>query len=294
MESSPLFTIIGCGRVGVSLAAFLSKAGYRPSGFFSRSAQSAQNACSAAGEGQVFSSAIEAVRASTLVFIATPDLVIEPVCTQIAADKAFRDSHCVFHLSGALSSDILAAARRQGAAAGSIHPLQSFLPYRTGQTSPFSGINISVEGDKDAIAQGRQIIKDLGGRHVTIPTHAKTLYHAAAVVASNYLVTLEHMAVELLKKADLSSKEAFEMLEPLIRGTLENISKQGTIAALTGPVARGDTRVVSSHMEDIEKAIPGCLEFYRMMGRYTLELAQKRGDISPGAVLELESLLKDP
>ena len=85
----------------------------------------------------------------------------------------------------------------------------------------------------------------------------KPCTHASAVVASNYLVTLEHFALDLLKAANLSEKEAYLILEPLITGTLNNIKNRGAQGALTGPVARGDAAVVADHLVDIEKENAG-------------------------------------
>ena len=293
MAPKPDFSIIGCGRVGIALAVFLSRAGYRPAGFFSKSAGSAQKACDTAGAGKVAESAVQAAAMAKVVFISTPDQAIESVCEDLAEHPEKMQGITVFHLSGALSSDILISARQAGASAGSIHPLQSFAPFQGGQSSPFSGINMSIEGDDLAVELGKTIVRDLEARYFCIPTPAKTLYHAAAVVASNYLVTLEHFALELLNQADLSPEKAFEILEPLIWGTLNNIKSQGTINALTGPVARGDATVVGNHLRDIDKAMPDFKTLYRVLGQHTLEIARKRGEIDPKAAADLARLFEE-
>ena len=289
----PNISIIGCGRVGTALAVFLSRAAYPVSGLFSRHLESAEKAAMAAGKGRVCQDVGQAVAAGDIIFITTPDQVIEAVCREIAAIKGAVAQKIILHCSGALSSRILSSARAGGAGIGSLHPLQSFAPYVQGQASPFQGIHISVEGNDAAVAAGKQMVADLGGSCFTLPTHAKTLYHASAVVASNYLVTLEHFALDLLKAADLSEKEAYPILEPLITGTLNNIKNRGAQGALTGPVARGDAGVVADHLADIEKTMPQYAALYKMMGRYTLELAQKGGTLDEGAVRRLSALFSD-
>lgn len=285
------FSIIGCGRVGTSLAVFLSRAGYTVNGFFSRSAGSAEQARDAAGSGRVFKSPEEAASAGGIIFITTPDSSIESVCSRIAGNSGFRKGMLVMHCSGALSSEILASAAASGASTGSLHPLQSFAAYAHGQPSPFKGINISVEGDAVAVAAGTQMIRDLKAECVTIPTHAKTLYHASAVVASNYLVTVENFALQLLMEAGISETRAFEILEPLIRGTLANIKQQGIVSSLTGPIARGDAEIVANHMEALDKVRPEFSSLYRLLGRHTLEIAAARDDLAPESVLALKRLL---
>jgi len=290
------YSIIGCGRLGVNLAAYLAKAGFEPAGFFSRSTESSKAAQAAAGgRGRIFPSAADACRNADVVFLSTPDNTIEPVCSDMAEENAFSDRTTVFHLSGALSSEILDPAAKSGAQTGSVHPLQSFAPYEpkpdsADSTSPFDGINISVEGTDSAVKTGKEIVQALGATHFEIPTEMKTLYHAAAVVASNYLVTLEDFALHLLKKADLSEEKGFEILEPLIRGTLNNIRNKGTMDALTGPVARGDTTIVERHIKDIEKKAPEYAKLYTLLGRHTVNLAEKRGELDSQTISDMTRL----
>ncbi len=284
-KKNPRFCIIGCGRLGISLAVFLSKQGFEAAAFSSRTSASAQKACFFTGMGTVFENSCDAVKNADIVFITTPDTSIEPVCRAMAKEKIFNNGHIVFHLSGALSSEILASASACGAAIGSIHPLQAFTAYEKGQDSPFEGINISIEGDARAVETGKTIVQALKAASFTIPTSAKTLYHAAAVVASNYLVTLENFALELLKQADLSEQDGYAILEPLILGTLNNIKTRGSINALTGPVARGDDAIVSRHLKDIDEKLPQFSTLYRLLGQHTLDIAARMPDpgFKPGS-----------
>ncbi|WP_289020256.1 DUF2520 domain-containing protein [Desulfobacter postgatei] len=284
------FSVIGCGRVGICLAAFLFKKEYEPAGFFSRSRTSAQAAKAAAGCGTVFDTAADCARAGDIVFITTPDGLIETICGDLAQQKALGPQTLVFHLSGAHSSEILAPAKQAGAIVGSIHPLQSFTPYEPGQANPFEGINISVEGDPDAVSQGKDIASALGARAFAIPTESKTLYHASAVVASNYLVTLVRFALTLLMETGLKEDVAFEILSPLIQGTLFNIGSKGCTRALTGPVVRGDHETVFRHLADIDEKTPQFSTLYRLLGAHTLDIA-KAGEGLPEEAEEILSKL---
>jgi predicted short-subunit dehydrogenase-like oxidoreductase (DUF2520 family) len=286
------FCIIGCGRVGINLAVFLARQGYCPGAFVSRTRDSAQKAKDWVQGGTVFNDPAKAARDCDLIFIATPDVQIKPVCDQVAAAKGFDAHSVVFHLSGALSSDILSSAREKGAATGSLHPLQSFVPYAPDASSPFQGINISIEGTDRAQTMGQQIVTQLKARPFTIPTDAKTLYHAAAVVASNYLVTVAHFALTLLGNAGLAPDKAFDILAPLIQGTLGNIASQGSVNALTGPVVRGDETIIARHLADIDKKMPRYSDLYRLLGQHTLEIARMRPDFPRAADPKLTDLLK--
>ncbi len=285
-------SIIGCGRVGTAIAVYSTKAGYAVAGLASRTVASAEKTRQVAGAGQVHEDASSAVMAGDIVFITTPDDAIESVCASLSDGcREKLSGKIVYHCSGALSSAILSSAKKWGASTGSIHPLQSFAPYTLDQSSPFKGINISVEGDEPAVVLGKTMVHGLGANAFSIPTKAKTLYHAAAVVASNYLVTLEDFAIQLLKSADLEPDTAYKILEPLIQGTLTNIKNRGAIEALTGPVARGDVEIVERHLEDIDEYLPDYSLLYRILGRYTLDLAHRKGELSEGSVAEMKKVL---
>ena len=272
----PKISIIGCGKVGTALAVFLSKAGYKIAGLSSRTINSARKTAKNSGSGTIFNNPEDAAMVGDIIFITTPDNIIEKVCSDITKKNILKKETTIFHCSGALSSKILISAFKKGFYTGSIHPLQSFAPYKKNQKSPFKGINISIEGEKEAIKKGEKIINNLKANFFTIPTNAKILYHTAAVVASNYLVTLQNFALYLLYKAGLSEDKAYEILEPLIYGTLNNIKNRGIKNSLTGPLARGDTEIVASHIKDIKKNCPEFSELYKLLGEHTLKIAQAK------------------
>jgi predicted short-subunit dehydrogenase-like oxidoreductase (DUF2520 family) len=172
-----------------------------------------------------------------------------------------------------------------------LHPLQSFASVDQA-VSLVPGSFCTIEGDESALAIVRQIVEDLGGIVLEITAEKKTLYHAAAVAASNYLVTLIYLALELDKAAGLLGDTSFNALLPLIKGTLNNIGKKGIPNALTGPIARGDVATVSAHLKAIEKDAPELLSLYLCLGRYTVDLAEAKKTISEEAAQKLIALLQ--
>jgi predicted short-subunit dehydrogenase-like oxidoreductase (DUF2520 family) len=170
-----------------------------------------------------------------------------------------------------------------------MHPLQSFASVDH-KTNPFQGIIVSVEGEGPAVDTAKTIAADLGGTVVTLLTAAKTLYHASAVVASNYLVTLLDLAVRLIEEAGVNRQDAFNLLKPLIEGTLSNIGKVGIKKALTGPIARGDIKTVQKHIEEIEIKKPELLPLYKMLAFYTIDIAGAGGVISELSIKELKRI----
>lgn len=275
----PTFAIVGCGRVGSALAKFLTEAGYIPAGLASKSISSARRVADMIGSVSFSDAAWEVTRKADIVFITTPDDTIKEVCDSIAANNGFSSGSVVLHCSAALTSTILLSAKKCGASIGSMHPLQSFAS--TGYAyNPFSGIVTSVEGDKKATNTASQVAADLGSSCFNIQTEAKILYHASAVVASNYLVTLMDLSFNLIRQAGVPADDAFRSLKPLIDGTLSNIEKMGVHDAMTGPIARGDIQTIENHLLEIGSKTPHLLPLYKILGLYTIEIAKGKGTLS--------------
>ncbi len=285
------YAIVGCGRVGISWALHLAVAGGVPVGFASRRRTSARTAAEAAGGGKVCE-VLSALPEADLVLITTPDGQIEAVGRELATTGALAPGTVILHCSGALEADRLAVLREGGAHIGSLHPLQSFAAPALDH-NPFEGIVMAGEGDPPALTLAESLTGRLGARFIRLPAGTKGLYHAAAVVASNYLVTLMGGALEMLAVCGLSGRDAFAVLEPLTRGTLDNIGRLGIPKALTGPIARGDAATVEHHCRDLAAQRPALLRFYRVLGEYTLDLTKGRGEIDTKAIEALQSLLVD-
>ncbi|MDD4462950.1 MAG: DUF2520 domain-containing protein [Desulfobacterales bacterium] len=294
IESSsikPGFAVVGCGKVGTALTKFLLDKGYRPVGFASRTLASARRLANLAKNDRFSESPWQITANAQIVFITTPDGAIEATCNAIAQNQGFSPGAIVLHCSGALSSTILKSAADAGAFVGSMHPLQSFASTEI-RENPFFQIVISLEGHPRAVEASRTMSMDLGAVCMEIQTRAKMLYHAAAVVASNYLVTLMDLAFGLVEPAGIARSEALKAMAPLIHGTLANIEKVGIPEALTGPIARGDSQIVARHLEQIQDRAPGLLELYKTLGRHTVPIALAKKSLSTQAALELEKLLR--
>lgn len=275
----PVIAIVGCGRVGTALAKFLSEAGYGISGLASKSFSSVKRLADLTGTGRFTTIPWEITKKADIVFLTTPDSEISDTCSNIAFNEGFKRDSVVLHCSGALPSTILSSAKSCGAFIGSMHPMQSFA-LNEGNESPFHGIIFAVEGDAQALHIAVKIAVDLGADCISINTEDKTLYHAAAVVASNYLVTLLSLAFRLIEHAGISGSDTWKVLKPLIEGTLSNIEKAGIPAALTGPVARGDIETVERHIKAIGEKSPELLDLYNTLGFYTIDIAESKGTLS--------------
>jgi predicted short-subunit dehydrogenase-like oxidoreductase (DUF2520 family) len=287
----PSFTIIGCGKVGVTLGKWLKVNGYRATGISSKSPESLKKATEILKPAHASLVPWEVTGNADIVFIATPDDTIQATCEKTAAQKGFHPGTIVLHLSGVLTSRILDSARSCNALVGSMHPLQSFAKIEE-KINPFQNIIIAAEGDKKACQQAERISNDLGSRYINILTDQKTLYHGSAVVASNYLVTLIEMALKMMECAGIDKKNAFQVLLPLIRGTLTNIEKIGIPEALTGPIARGDQATVAQHIDKLNQELNNFTPLKKLLGQYTVDIALAKKAITDQTALTLKKALK--
>jgi predicted short-subunit dehydrogenase-like oxidoreductase (DUF2520 family) len=212
--------VIGSGRVGSALAARLRERGV------------------AVGEED-----------PDVVLLCVPDAAIPDVSGSLAPSRAW-----VGHVSGATPLAALEPHERRF----SLHPLQTF--DRSGDPAQLDGAWAAVSGETDeALAVARELAELLGVRPFELADRDRTLYHAGAVFASNYLVTLQRAAVRLGVPAD--------GLVPLMRGTIDHGFE------LTGPIARGDWATVDAHEQAIRDAYPELERLYETLADATAALA---------------------
>ncbi|MBI5190137.1 MAG: DUF2520 domain-containing protein [Nitrospirae bacterium] len=276
---SKTVSIIGAGVVGSAIGRLFRERGYDIKGVVCRSLEHAEKSIKFIGSGEPGVDAANAAKDADWVFITTPDRAIEKVCNEVSAGGGFSRGQLVVHMSGALNADVLDSARKAGARAVSIHPLQS-LATASQAVSNLPGSYFSVEGDPDAMAEGKEVVEALCGLMLVVPSDQKALYHAGAAVASNYLVTVVDFAVEIYEMLGLDRKEAINAVMPLVRGTVNNIEKVGVPDALTGPIARGDVATVEGHLEVLKKKMPGMVRLYCELGKHAIKVGLAKGTLS--------------
>ena len=280
---------VGAGKVGSALAILLQRAGYRIVGVASRTGGSA-NKLAARLNCPVLSKE-EVAKRSQALFITTSDDAIATVAQEIAEKDGFHPEQIVLHMSGAHTSQLLEPAAAKGAITLSVHPIQSFASVEQAITL-IPGTYFSIEGDPRGYSFAQEMVEKLGGKHFQLNSNSKVLYHAAACVASNYLVGLLKTALDMLAAAGVPEELRLPAFLPLVEGTLENIKKLGIPQALTGPISRGDQGTLVKHL-DAMKERPELLSVYRTLGLVTVDAALKKGTINEKQAASISSLLKN-
>src|SRR5215210_7035697 len=184
-----------------------------------------------------------------------------------AAEVVTAAAPLVGHTSGATPLSALAPA---GVAAFGLHPLQTV----ANADVRFDGVGAAIAGSTpEALAFAAGLAKRLGMAPFEIDDAGRAAYHAAASMASNFLVTLQAAAETIAAGAGLEPEQARALLAPLVRQTVENVVELGPEAALTGPVARGDDATVATQRAAVEEVAPELLDLFDELVRRTRALA---------------------
>ncbi|MFN8508491.1 MAG: DUF2520 domain-containing protein [Dehalococcoidia bacterium] len=240
----PRIGIIGAGRTAMSLGPALSRAGYGVVAVASRERESARRLAEAIDGDVRVAAANQVVDAADLVFLTVPDGAIAGE----AARLPWRAGQATVHCSGALGLEVLAAVRAAKGLAGCLHPLQTF-PSREAEPGRFAGARCGIEGDGRLAAMLETMVTALGARPFSLAGIDRAAYHAAAVFASNFVVGLMSAAGRAWEAAGLPGEVAREALAPLLLASASNAAGKPSLAALSGPVARGDAGTVARHLE---------------------------------------------
>ncbi|NBC27649.1 MAG: DUF2520 domain-containing protein [Bacteroidetes bacterium] len=222
----------------------------------------------------------------SVVFITCPDDIIEAVAKELADLPLDWGARSVVHFSGSHGSALLEELSRKGASTGALHPLQTFTP---GDQAPrLSRIWFTYEGNERVIPTLKKFVEEAGSQIKKLDITQKMAMHLAAVFASNYLVSLLHSVEEISRKN--SVENSLEMLEPLIRQTVDNVLNHGAEQALSGPVMRGDLSTLREHLQLLDDD-PGLASIYCSLGLQALAIADSAGSISQQTSDEIKKLL---
>lgn len=287
--------IVGAGRVGQTLGRLLTAAGQQVTRVACRSRAAAEHAVAFIGAGlpcTYDSLARQPIPTPPeLLLLTTPDAAIAPTALRIAPGREDWHGVTVLHCSGALSSAVLQALGQHGAAIGSMHPLHAF-GSAIADPETLRGVHWCIEGDGAAKQVAHEVIALLHGEVSEIEAEQKILYHAAAAVAGNLITGLFSLAVSMLEHCGIAPEHGRAMLLPLSEGVLQRIRSDGEIAALAGPINRGDAATVAQHLLTLRELPPLYLEVYRSLSRELVLLARRKGTPAT-ALAEIEQLLQE-
>lgn len=277
--------IIGPGRAGIALAVALKKAGVKVLGLHGRRRKRVPR-----GIRLTVGPLAPWLPRAEVVLLAVQDDEIAPLVTQLAGPGGARRGQVVLHLSGVRSVAILSPLSPLGVWAGGMHPLMTAMGKPDIDAMNLGAATFAIEGDAPALRAARALVKRLGAHAVRLRPEARSRYHAGAVFAANYVVTMLASAEDLLVEAGFDRRGARTALIPLTGAALVNTAANGPGRALTGPIIRGDVATIRLNMAALD---PRQRRLYREVGEATLALAKRSGRIGAAQAAAVEQALHE-
>lgn len=291
--------VVGAGRVGAPLASALRAVGHAVVGASGASPASLDRIDSLL-PGVPVLDVPEVVRRAELVLLTVPDDELPGVVSGLAATGAWQAGQLVVHTAGRYGWRVLEPARAAGAIPLAIHPAMTF----TGTSLDVQrlvGAVFAVTAPTPVLPIGQALVVEVGGEPVVVEESARGLYHAALAHGANHLVVLVAQAAQALAAAGI--ERPGRTLEYLLTAALDEALRAeqldpprdgaagpGAVAALTGPVVRGDVGTVREHLDvlgSLEVASADIAPSYRVLARSAASRALAAGRIGPDAAAAL-------
>jgi predicted short-subunit dehydrogenase-like oxidoreductase (DUF2520 family) len=290
----PDIALIGPGKVGCAISHRLYQAGYPITAVIGRHIERAIDACQFIGcPSDVATTDLTRASHARVILLAVPDDQIENVAATLHSKSNKLAGKTLIHFSGLHKASCMQVNRGpQTCTTMSIHPLLPFAD-RDLASQRLTGCPCALEGDEGNMALGTELITAFDGQPFLIKSDKKALYHAAACISSNFLVTLLSGAESLLAECGISKTEGLAILSPLLQATLDNVAKLGTEQGLTGPIVRGDILTVSKHIEALSQTSQELLNSYLILADQTVSLAESSTRLDDQSAQELHLFLQN-
>lgn len=283
--------VIGPGRVGAALAVALATTRHRVAAVAGGGAEDRRAVVrhvrdAGGGDVRAVDDPAAVVAGAELLLVTTPDDVVEPLVTGLAAADLLGERHRVVHTSGAQGLAPLRHAALAGAGVAACHPAQT-VPGGPPDPTRLRDVPWAVTAAPADLDWADALVEDLGGRPHRVRGEDRVLYHAALTVASNTVGAAVVLARRLLLGARVEDAAGF--LAPLVAASVDNVLAGGA-EALTGPVVRGDIGTVTRHLAALDADVPELAGPYRALTRAVLD--QVRPALEPEVAARLEALLE--
>ena len=287
--ANPTTFVIGAGPVATALAGALRLGGVPVLGLWARRPAQARAAGASAGVAAFSSAPPDILLEARVVLLAVRDQVIGEVARMLAGTGLIGKRHVLLHCAGAASAhELFGGVADQVAGVGTLHPLSAIAEGKIAMRA-LRGTVFGIEGDDAGRAAASNLVAALGGIVLPLDGSQMAAYHAAAALASNYLVATIDAAAEVLASVGVTPEKAAQALIPLAEGALRNIAAQGTTSGLTGPVRRGDVETIRRHLKTLQDK-PELAEIYRALAKRAVEIASRIGGGDAPAPASLDAI----
>ena len=275
--------IVGAGHVGRGLYRAFHASGVEVLGIHGRrsSAYTTSSGPRPANLGDV-----------NTVVVAVRDDQIDEAVAQLINSRAERNrissGTVVIHTSGAAEPSLIPRLAEFGLSGGTFHPM---IPFADSERVPdlLKHAWVGIDGDDTARATSRRLAGHVGARTLDIPMGGKAIYHAAAVISSNFPVVLADVASGLLMSLGVPQRSAEQAVNGLMAGAVENLKIASPVEVLTGPIARGETETILHHLAAL-RGDADAKSLYKRLSLAALDIANRRG-VDPATIEEMRNAL---
>ncbi len=275
-KKNNMISFIGAGKVGIALGCYFKQKGFKISGYYSRTYKHAKHAAKLT-DSDIYKNITELMNNSSMVWITTSDDALSVVAKEISELEIPQHIEVFIHTSGVHSTEVLQPIKDVGFSTYGAHPLMAF--GKTDQSIiQLNNAYFALDQSTEASLSNDYLkifFRKAGNNTLQINSKKKDLYHCAASVLSNYLVTLLNMAYEMFEESGMTKSDIKKATAPLLESTLKNIAENNQMSvALTGAIKRGDSTTVIKHIEALEKYMPNKKNLYKELGKETMVMLQ--------------------
>jgi len=282
--------IVGPGRVGSAFGHRLSKRGCDLLGFIGPPHRVEQAVLFARAGQALEGSAVS--RAHIVVFAVGDEDLALAVATAVRAGPP-RSCSLWLHTSGRHDLTVFDPAADHGIRRGSLHPVAPFADAASGLRA-MAGAPAVIDGDPRSLRLLRRLCELLSLVPVPWAGADRAAYHAGCALAANGLTALYGLCQDVFATAGgFAAEERRRLVDALMEAALRGCSERGAVAALSGPVRRGDADVLKAHIQSLARLLPEALPAYRALMQRALELAVAAG-LDPNAVAAVRHALAVP
>ena len=286
------FAVVGPGDLGLALAKCLvkHKANVLLTG---RDLPKTTKQAESLNLGGCVQPMLNSVIDADIVLLTVADKDIESICKTLSIN--FKQGAVVTHFSGQLDHTVLKSAKRKkDVHICSLHPLNVFSSLEETLklfSNRLHGTHLYGEGEKEALKISGDAFKQIGFFPVTISREAKPKYHAASVMAHDYLTVLVEACMATAESAGIGRQTFWRSLQPMVKGTLISIGEQGPEQTLNGPISSGDTATIENHLKELGDVMSNLPRIYADLGKHALSLAVKKGGLDREHILKIHAIL---
>lgn len=270
----PTIAIIGPGRAGSALGRAAWAAGYTIAAIGGRNPDNVRKLAAELG-ARACQTPATTLDLADLTILAVPDDVILALATDMVDSLCSSAGKAAVHLSGAQDRAALQPlAKLASLRTGVFHPLQTF---RRGPQAVqnVAGTYFGIDADEPLRTQLERLALDLEGHPFDLAGIDRALYHAAAVFAANYPMTLLAEAIALATDAGLDEATARPGMTTLLAGAVNNLRELAPADAVTGPAARGDEGTIAKHLAALSQD-QAAQHLYQLLADRTKLLVSKK------------------